>query len=45
MPLVMFNLKRLNPIAGHGRRVEFKDHQEKNSTLEAFVQNKSTQLP
>ncbi|KAE8022968.1 hypothetical protein FH972_008728 [Carpinus fangiana] len=32
-------------LPGHGRRIEFKDHQEKNSTLEAFVQNMSTQLP
>ncbi|KAF5450054.1 hypothetical protein F2P56_030434 [Juglans regia] len=31
-------------LPGHGRRVEFKDYQEKNSTLEAFLQQKSSQL-
>lgn len=32
-------------LPGHGRRVEFKDYLEKNSTLEALVQKWSTQLP
>ncbi|XVE69253.1 hypothetical protein DITRI_Ditri09bG0137600 [Diplodiscus trichospermus] len=39
--LLEFNFNWIIP--GHGRRIEFKDVQEKNVVLEAFVQEKYTQ--
>lgn len=36
-------LKFLPHFAGHGRRAEFRDYEEKNSVLEAFLDAKLMQ--